>query len=217
MYLNVRVLFFICAVLLCGSANAQRFAVGLRGGLPISKRSVTYHTNGRMGADGRFFLSPYTIGPALEVRLWRGLNVETGALFKHVHTDEYNPNISAFYTYRNGRADIWEFPLLLKVRRSLAGRPVFSSVGSTLRRAGHERVDGLWVSTFKGSPSKRETYTADDRLSVRYGLTAAGGTSWRTRYLRFEPELRYTHWTSNHWLATTNQIEILLGISALIH
>jgi len=170
-----------------------------------------------MGPDGRLFLNPFTVGPAIETRLWKGFHFEAGALFKHLRGDEYNGIATAPYTFRNSRYNVWEFPLLLKIRQSVAKRQVFFSGGTSIRRLGHERVDELWVSTFRDVPSKRNTFTADYRLPVRYGLVVSAGTGWQSRYLHLEPEIRYTHWTSNHWLTSTNQVEFLLGISALVH
>ena len=69
------------------------------------------------------------------------------------------------------------------------------------------------MPTFPGFPPARQHYEASTGEPVRCGITAGGGLSWRLGVLRVVPELRYTHWTSKHWLAVTNEVAFVLGLA----
>jgi len=111
------------------------------------------------------------------------------------------------------RMSIWEIPIRLK--RGFGGGPVrpFAAVGPSLRRVSDLDVDVLSVPAFPGYPATRQHYQASTGEPVRWGITAGAGVSWRLGLLRVEPELRYTHWTAKHWLATTNEAAFVLGLA----
>jgi hypothetical protein len=157
----------------------------------------------------------YTVGPTVEVRLPFGFRFEADALYRRVRQDTFaGPAPTGNITVTGMRSNVWEVPLLLKrpfVReRKLAP---FVSGGATLRHIGDFAVDMLTIPTFPGFSAIRQQFTQASNEPVHAGITVAGGLRMKARFLRIEPELRYTHWTSKHLLATQEQLDLLVGFS----
>jgi hypothetical protein len=104
-------------------------------------------------------------------------------------------------------------PALLKHRWAARRTQPFITAGTTLRRTGDREVDLLTIPTFPNFPARRERYTVSAFEPVRVGLTIGAGTSWMLGPLRIEPELRHTHWTAKHWMATTEELQFFLGVA----
>jgi hypothetical protein len=62
-------------------------------------------------------------------------------------------------------------------------------------------------------PGTRAQFTVSSGEPLRFGATIGGGLSWRLRFESVEPELRYTHWTAKRWMATSDEIDVLFGIT----
>lgn len=202
-------------VLLLGSTASfgQLVSVGVQGGIPISAVEDTGFSVGRYNSRTTFELKRYTVGPAVEVALPLRFRVESGALYKRVRLDRFSGPAPAGYIAEGSRANVWEFPLLLKRRFTSARLAPFVALGSTFRRVGELSVDYLLVPPVPGYLAERQHYTADSDAGLRIGTTAAGGVSRRIGLFRVEPEIRYTHWTSQHYLPTTEQIEFLMSVA----
>jgi hypothetical protein len=185
----------------------------VKGGLPLTATSDTGREVGRYTAQTSFQLKRYTVGPTVEIGLPWHLRLEADALYKHVRQDRFSgPAPSGTLIQQSTRAGIWEIPLLLKYRWDLRGYRPFVTAGSTLRRVGELDIEIIQTPTFPGYQAMRYRHTVSSGEPVRVGVTLGGGLSWGLRVLRLEPELRYTHWTSKHWMATREQLEFLLGL-----
>jgi hypothetical protein len=192
--------------------SAQLFSFGVKGGLiatPASEAAIV---------ENRFFfgttdllLNRYTFGPTVEVRIPWGFRVEVDGLFKREREHAYGgPFPTGSLTYQTSSVNIWEAPMLLK--RRFGGRwfSPYAAVGGTIRHVGEQHLNLL--SVFPGYPSSTQQATFTPYPSVMSGITAAGGVSFKTRFVRVEPEVRYTHWTSKHFLASTEEVEMLVGL-----
>jgi hypothetical protein len=201
--------------LLCLSAPAAEwFSFGLKAGVPLTAVADSGRAGYRYSGDTTFHIKRYLIGPSVEVRLPWYFRLEADALYQHARQDAFfGPAPSATFDQYGTRMSIWEIPILLK--RTFGARALrpFAAAGPSLRRVKDLDVDLIRVPAppFPG-PGTRQHYQASTDEPVRWGITAGGGVSWRLRALRIEPELRYTHWTARHWMATTEQLSILLGL-----
>jgi hypothetical protein len=192
---------------------AQWISLGMKGGLPLSSTTDTGRSIGRTPNLSYFQMKRYTIGPSVEIGLPFRLRLEADALYKRARRDyPFIPPGTTQLTQQGQRVDIWEIPLLLKYHWKARNLPVFAVAGSTLRRIEDIDIDRISIDTFLNTPPVRQRYTVSSFEPIRYGITVGGGLSWRLPILHLEPELRYTHWTSKRWMATTEQVEFLLGI-----
>jgi hypothetical protein len=188
----MRLLFLILCC--CGQMIAQRVHVGIKGGLPLTSTSETGREVGRYGGQTNFQMKRYTVGPTIEVGLPFGLGLEANALYKHARQDRFSgPAPTGTLTQQATRMDIWEIPLLLKYQWKTRGLQPFAAAGSTLRRIEDLDIDLISIPTFPNFPGTRERFTVSSGEPIRYGVTLGGGLTWKLRFLRLEPELRYTH------------------------
>ncbi|MFN3325441.1 MAG: hypothetical protein ACK5AZ_18250 [Bryobacteraceae bacterium] len=155
----------------------------------------------------------YTFGPTIEAGLPFSFRLEVDALYKRIRFDlTAGPAPSAVIVQSGSRAHVWEFPLLLKRQVSPRRWGIYAVAGATLRRIGDFQVDQLSIPTLPGYESTRKNFRRPSNTGIRSGVIVGAGISKGFSKVRIEPELRYTHWTSNHYLATTHQVEVLAGI-----
>ena len=200
-----------CALL---QVNGQWLSVGAKGGLTLTAVEETSYTVGRISQRNEFAMKRYLFGPTIEAKLPWGFRFEGDALYRRVRSDWFTgPAPSGAIIQYGGRLNVWETPLLLKHHLPTPRVETFVTAGSSLRWAGDLTVDALEIPTFPGySPTHRiDQYPADDH--VRIGITVGAGISKRLGILHLSPEIRYTHWTSQHYLATTEQVDFLLGVT----
>lgn len=196
--------------------SAQMFSFGVKGGLPLTSTSDSQIEYSRaFFGPVDFEMQRYAFGPTVEAKLPFGFRFEADALYQHVRTTAASAGDypTGAFTFTATTASAWEIPLLLKRRFGHRTFAPYASIGPTLRR-----VDDLNVSEWvtPDFPGYSPTFTRSTEPSgepIRTGITAAGGVSVKTRFLRIEPELRYTHWTSLHYMATTEQLDLLVGIT----
>jgi hypothetical protein len=216
----------VIPLLLCLSQSwlqmsAQSVAVGVKGGLPVTQTSDEGREAGRYGGQTQFQLKRYTLGPTIEIGLPWHFRIEADAMYKHARQDRFaGPAPYAVLTQEGARVNIWEVPLLLKYRVQRGAWRPFAVAGANLRHVGDLSVDviskipvydplvGIGGNYLELRQSL--TYPGD---SLRYGISLGGGLSRKLGPLRIEPELRYTHWTAHRWMATTEQLEILIGLT----
>lgn len=196
--------------------SAQIFSFGVKGGLPLTSVSDS-EIEGNRAFYGTvdFEMQRYAFGPTVEAKLPIGFRIEVDGLYQHVRTTAASagPYPTGSLTFQSTTASAWEIPVLLKRRFGHRTFAPYAAAGSTLRHIGDLSVNEWITPTFPGYSPTFTHSTYDSGEPIRAGITAAGGVSIRTRFLRFEPELRYTHWTSDHYLATTEQLDFLLGIT----
>ena len=192
---------------------SQSFSVGVKGGVPLTSMSDSAREFGRYGGQTNFQMKRYGVGPTVEIGLPFRLRLEADALYRHARQDRLSgPAPYASLNQEGARIGIWEIPLLLKYQWQGRGFQPFVVGGSTLRRVGDLDVDLIAIPAVPGYPGTRQHYTISADDSLRYGVTFGGGVSHKVGFMIVEPELRFTHWTSQHWMATTEQLEFLVGI-----
>ncbi len=218
---------FVLAILFAGSALAQGFHFGVKGGVPATR----YFETGRSGARNRSAeysaaTRRYTVGVATE---WRFANLgwEVDALYKRMGY----VGITTFFADPSGirttsafdvKGHSWEFPLLAKYRFGSAVTP-FVSGGAVLRYIGPVRARGeRTVENLITRTTTREPIDTGEPSDLRKrfypGLTAGAGVELDVGRIRLLPELRYTRWTANIAGAggllrfQPNQVDFLLGI-----
>lgn len=170
------------------TASAQNIGYGVRGGVPLSDFLKAESKTGALTnvVRGR---GNVILGPMFEVRLPFGLGIEANAIYRRWNADG---------ALSRGSANTWEFPVYGKVRMpGIVVRPYFGG-GLNFQKLGD-------VSRFLGAG-----VIAD---SSRRGFLGAGGVEIKVPYVRISPELRFTRWGNSGPLRTTNQIDLLVGLS----
>lgn len=188
--------------LIAASAAAQPFSFGVKAGVPL-----TPFVNAPESTTNRFL-----IGPTIELRLPLGFAIEADALYRHYKFQAYPSNTST---------GAWEFPLLAKYRfRAPLVRPYLDA------GVAWDTLMGLKQSTFP-------TFCAPDQIGcvprpqagipvnqgTIPGVVLGGGLDVHALFLHISPEIRYTHWGSQHFAAdgayssNQTQAEFLLGIA----
>ena len=133
----------------------------------------------------------FTIGPAVEVHVWRSWSLESGFLYKRVN---YNPKSDAFFIPRvestgNNSGNSWEIPLLVR-RRPLCSGAWEASLGAgpVLRVLGQMR-QRYWETSrdfFGAVTLRRVSDLLQAKHSIFPGQTAAivlNGSQVTDRYV----------------------------------
>jgi hypothetical protein len=158
------------------TAWAQPFAVGVKGGIPLTDGLSNFHQlqvdlTTHTYSDSK----QYIVGPMVELRLPLSLAIEADALYRPVNltTDtQVTPTGPIFHTSRD--VYTWEFPIVGKYRLPLPVVKPYVEAGPSFRKTG----SGLsWVS---------------DK-----GATIGGGVELKVGRLRIGPEVRYSRWGSD--------------------
>jgi opacity protein-like surface antigen len=193
-----------------GTEYAQRTAIGIKGGLPITD---LFQLNNSASSLSNFTLNTprYTVGPTFELRLPYSLAVEADGLYRRL---TYVSNPFGFDTFRAATtANSWEFPVLLK--RHLFQAPIhpFGDLGVSLRR-----VSGSTNFTNDSFQSTQEPLELIHRWSS--GFVAGGGADLRFGVIHVQPEIRYTRWLrenfssgSGAFKSNLNTTDFLLGVT----
>jgi hypothetical protein len=176
----------LAALILSSSSLAQVVSLGLRAGIPITP---VLTASGRQQASA----SRYTIGPLMEVHLWRG-----AALGGDFLLDRFELASSA----GSRRAEIWRWEapatLIYRFRGSLG--PIVRT-GVSLNRVfeisgATECARGPFGERFyclEGSP------LAELRHRGTFGFVVGGGFRCKFTKLWLEPEVRLTRWIDRNF------------------
>jgi len=211
----MKIYFTAAAVpLLCTVALGQRFSFGVLGGAPLSETSRSGITDSRAGYGPWYFdTRPYTIGPTFEfaLPLPSGLSVEVDGLYKRVDTENHYFFSPLFGMIVREKGNSWEFSMLLKYRWRRRLRPFVSAGGSFRHIAGFDASQETFA--YGLNPPYSVVYYRANAPLTQGGIAAGAGlTLWRAGPLKFEPQLRYTRWTSLRYFPAQNQVEFLLGL-----
>ena len=179
--------FLVCAVFSLAAASAQNIGYGVRGGVPLNDflnaESKTGAITNVVKGKGNV-----VIGPMFEVRLPLGLGIEMDALYRRWNADG---------PLSKGSANSWEFPIYGKIKMpGVIARP-YAGAGMNFQHLGD-------ISRFLGGA------TAD---SSRRGFLGAGGIDIKVPKVHISPEIRFTHWNNAGPIRSTNQIDLLIGLS----
>ena len=196
----------LAVLILSSSLLAQTVSLGLRAGIPITP--VLTASGSQQASAPR-----YTIGPLIEVHLWRG-----AALGGDFLLDRSELASSA----GSRRAEIWrwEAPATFVYRFRGPLRPIIRT-GVSLNRVFHisgatECARGPFGEQFyclEGSP------LAELRHRGTFGFVLGGGFRRKFTKLWLEPEVRVTRWIDRNFgvrdsavRSNLNQIGFLLGV-----
>lgn len=189
------------------TAWAQPFLVGVKGGVPLTDFVNTVTSSNPSLQSFTPITNPYLVGPTAELYLPFGLGVEFDALYRHVDYDLHSELLG------NGRAtsNTWEFPVLAKYHFAIPGVKPFIDGGVTF-----DTLNGL-TETLVGSPVTSSP--AELHHSTIWGEAIGGGVDIRLAFMHLLPEIRYTRWNTQHFVApddllhwNQNQAEFLLGL-----
>lgn len=197
----------LAALLVAPALWAQAVSVGLRVGVPVTSM---LHAEGPYEARaGR-----YTLGPLIEVRLWRGVGVGADFLVSRAGLATASAGAQRAGVWR------WEAPVTLLYRFGAPGRP-FVRAGFAVSRI--LAIRG--ASECGRGPFGERFYCLDGRpvVELRHrgalGSVAGGGMRWRFKKLWFEPEVRLTRWIDRNFgvrdsavRSNLNQIGLLVGV-----
>ena len=102
-------------ILIAGSANAQRFAFGVAGGIPFSDANRSAQIASHLSGSGLWSLSThrYTVGGTFEIAAPFRLHLEVDALYKRTDTTQHAFFSPSFGNITRLAANSWEFPMLL--------------------------------------------------------------------------------------------------------
>jgi hypothetical protein len=196
----------LAALLVSAPLLAQGVSLGLRAGIPITPA---------LTADSPQQASSWriTIGPAIELHLWRGVSL--GADFLLQHTDlTTSPDRRSADVWR------WETPLTLIYRFPAPARP-FVRTGVSFNRV--FQVSGA-IECARGPFGEQfyclgDSFLAELRHRGTSGLVVGSGVRLKWKSLWLEPELRLTHWLDRNIgvrdsavRSNLNQIAVLAGV-----
>jgi hypothetical protein len=207
---------FVSIFLLACTAQAQIFSYGFKAGVPVTPAISDFGSSANPYLDtGR-----WTIGPSVELHLFRGLSAEFDARFRG-YTVVSNfpvpapPNAVLLESTRLS-TKVWDFPLLLKYRFPGHGMRPFVDAGYQWT---HQSTDAFTTSTgastlstcFSGGATLCELYASSSGFkyssNVR-GPVAGVGVEFKFRRFRIAPEVRYTRLNPD-----TNLVTILAGFT----
>ena len=213
-------------------ALAQKFSFGATVGAPLTQYFQTssyffYETNTSYVSATR----RYTLGGAAEWHLTRSFGIELDAMyhrFGYADTISENNPANGLYDYSHTEVEgnSWDFPLMAKYRLFRGAIRPYVAAGGVLRYLGPmQATSQLSHSLVPGGPLSNTTLTtietgSPEELTTRTypGVTAAVGVDFGSGRIHWEPELRWTHWTSNFGglfpslSFPPNQVEFLLGV-----
>lgn len=199
------------------AAFAEPFSFGVKGGVPINDfvNGTSTATNVLKTTSDR-----YIVGPELELNLPAGFGVEFDALYRH-----YNFQGSGFVsgTTTTTNTGAWEFPLLAKWRVPIPYVHPYIEGGVSWD---HLTGTGVTASSVFPGPI---TGPGVSNNTV-FGYVAGAGLEFHAKFLRIEPEFRYTRWGSQHFVSSSgvstggvtnggafssnqNQLELLVGFT----
>jgi len=210
------------------SAFSQPFTAGVKLGIPVTNYL------GSVNSDNVTFPSytnRYLGGPTVELRLPFGLGIEVDALYRHYYWQTAGSLTlpSGIVTLSSrGKTNDWEFPLLAKYRLPIKlVRPFLDAGVSFATLQGYKQTETV-VSPIPIAAPANLNQPAHNTVK---GAVIGGGLEIKAPYVHLSPELRYTHWGSQHFVPNSDvpsqfpihsglgissnqdQVEILMGVT----
>jgi len=198
------------------SASAQLFSWGVKAGLPLTEFIDTAESQqfAFTSTTDRFI-----VGPTAELHLPFGLGVEFDILYRHF---DYNGSgtLAGVVTSSSASGNAWEFPLLAKYRFPTKVVHPYMDAG-----VAWDTLSGLSQSiTSIVAPNHTTTTTtsapAELNTTATRGFVMGGGLSVKVLLIHLSPEIRFTRWCAQHFIAPNgllhsnlNQGAFLLGIT----
>lgn len=172
------------------------FNYGFKLGAPINEPTPVGGFGVTNTAQGR-----WTGGPMLELRLPKGLAVETNALYRTYRENNTSVfqlgNAALPYSVtRNQEGQIWDVPLLLKYRFQLGVVRPFVSAGYQWSHEARDRTfstvcQAATAVCTANAPIGFARFDRDSTGFWQHGPTAGVGLEFRTRFVTIAPEVRF--------------------------
>jgi len=214
------VLFLFSCLFSVSFLAAQTISIGIKGGLPLTQAfdaqtNPNVPTLSAILGQGLFGLPdssgatertvPYTIGPAIEVRLAKHIKAEADALYSRAvydWTDIITFGLSAgthYYGLKNA-VDRVQIPVLVKYEFGKARARPFAGAGVSLLYSRDRVVQGVLGSQTNVSPpnfgqAQQSNYPVES--SIVAGPTATAGAVTTIRRVRLSAEIRYARLSGN--------------------
>jgi outer membrane protein with beta-barrel domain len=190
------------------TASAQIFTFGVQGGVPVETP---------LGQTDKM---PFTVGPTVNVHIFRGLSLDSGLLYDRIGRRSDNlvfflPENGVTLGFIDSHASAIEVPLLAKYRfRAIrSGWRPFVTAGPTIRRTSIKSEN--LVSILSGTPlGSTGTGSAVAIRTSQWNIDPAAGVGMDIRAGRFhfEPEVRYSYWAAGkNSPIRKNQVNVLMG------
>jgi len=194
-----------------------RVSIGIKVGAPMT-RFLTFDLG-----DADAHTKRYTIGPVMDIGLYRGFGIEVGAMYKRI--DEYDlsetllsivdtdEGPAANYRYNHvstvGRS--WEFPVAVQYRFSLRSMRPYLEGGLSRNRLSN--IYGPWTQFIEGAPPPAERLPSLNSVNRR-GVLFGGGAEIKLHRIHVTPGLRYTHYKNGSpFLFAPNAVDFLVGFT----
>jgi hypothetical protein len=196
----------LAALLVSSPLLAQTASLGLRAGIPVTPPLTV---DGRQQASAPRF----TIGPLIEVHLWRGAGFGADFLLRRADL--------AISAAGSQRAEVWQWeaPITFIYRFRAAARP-FVRTGVSLNRV----FDISGANECARGPFGEQFYClegnslAELRHRGTSGFVVGGGLRFKLKKICLEPEVRLTRWIDRNFgvrdsavRSNLNQIGLLVG------
>jgi hypothetical protein len=202
-------------------AIAQHFSVGMKTGVATLK---TVSTSGIFVSQSH----PLVWGPAVEAALPYDLGIEVSALHRQIAYRWQEPQLffaPPTYQQQETSAHSWELPFVLKkYLHTASGSGPFAEVGYTHRHTSSTTNAHGLLEEFRNFPPPpflvvvgtfyENIKTPELVRSSSDGLVIGGGLDIKIRFLRLQPEFRYTR-LSNATFAGTFPVTTTFGLSSL--
>lgn len=199
------------------AAFAEPFSIGVKGGIPIND-----FVNGTNSSKGvlNSTTNRYIVGPELELNLPAGFGIEFDAMYRHYNFQGFGVSGQANTTTSTGA---WEFPLLAKWRVPIPVVRPFIDGGVSW-----DHLTGTGVTASSVFPGVNNgPFTNNNTV---FGYVGGLGIEFQAKWLRIEPEVRYTRWNDQHFISSSgvstagvttgsafssnqNQLEVLVGFT----
>jgi hypothetical protein len=215
----VPVRFLVFATLVPLVSFGQRFEFGAKVGIPLSETFETgssFHIG--FGEGSTSATRRYTVGPAVELKLWHGFSAEFDGLYRRVGFNELQENSVFAFVHTRTTANSWEFPILGKLR--ILHLPVLSPFmdgGVSFRRISgisSSMVEFLMTVSLAArlGPSQRSLITAPAMgRSWAWGRISEFGCY--TSHLRSGIRVGGDRNLDPPLHSNQNQVDLLLGIT----
>ena len=200
------------------AAFGEPFSIGVKGGIPVND-----FVNGTNTASGVLSSTTnrYIVGPEAELNLPAGFGIEFDALYRHYNFQAFGVSGTNTSTTSTGA---WEFPLLAKWRVPIPVVHPYIDGGVSW-----DHLTGMGVTSAAVFPGAVNNGPGANMNTV-FGYVGGVGIEFQAKWLRIEPEVRYTRWADQHFISPSgvstagvtsrgafssnqNQLEVLVGFT----
>ena len=200
-------------LLLGTAAFAQRFLVGVRGGVPLTNafRPASggfNYPNIKGGVNYSSDRSWYAFGPSAEIRLPLSLGIGMDALYdplryrgEDLTYAPANQGDSCCTGFRNSvEARAWDVSVLARKYFGRRTHRPYVAAGGAANLISSVRQDYQCYNFDNPCVSAAPDPPREQRRRVVYGVVLAAGVEIRAWRLRFAPEARYTHFGAEQFV-----------------